>query len=118
MKFLNTIQNNMDDLIADLQGCIQIPSVYTEDDSGYPYGKPVQDCLEYVLNCAAKLGFSTVNMDNQVGWCEYGEGEEMVAVLGHLDVVPEGDGWSVPPYSGLVQENGKNLSAAPNPAGI
>ena len=104
MKFLNTIQNNMDDLISDLQGCIQIPSVYTEDDSGYPYGKPVQDCLEYVLKCAEKLGFSTVNMDNQVGWCEFGEGEEMVAVLGHLDVVPEGDGWSVPPYSGLVRD--------------
>ena len=58
MKFLNTIQTNMDDLIADLQGCIQIPSVYTEDESGYPYGKPVQDCLEYVLSCAQKLGFS------------------------------------------------------------
>ena len=104
MKFLNTIQNNMDALISDLQGCIQIPSVYTEDESGYPYGKPVQDCLEYVLKCAEKLGFSTANMDNQVGWCEYGEGEEMVAVLGHLDVVPEGDGWTVPPYSGLVRD--------------
>ena len=48
MKFLNTIEKNMDALIADLQGCIRIPSVYTEDNSGYPYGKPVQDCLEYV----------------------------------------------------------------------
>lgn len=104
MKFLNLIEKNMDALIADLQGCIQIPSVYTEDNSGYPYGKPVQDCLEYVLNCAKKLGFTTVNMDNQVGWCEYGSGDEMVAVLGHLDVVPEGDGWTVPPYSGLVQD--------------
>ena len=104
MKFQNYIEKNMDALIADLQGCIQIPSVYTEDSSGYPYGKPVQDCLEYVLNCAEKLGFATVNMDNQVGWCEFGSGEEMVAVLGHLDVVPEGDGWTVPPYGGLVQD--------------
>ena len=30
----------------------------------------------------------------------------MVAVLGHLDVVPEGDGWSIPPYEGRV-ENGR-----------
>lgn len=29
-------------------------------------------------------------------------GEEMVAVLCHLDVVPEGDGWTVPPYEGRV----------------
>ena len=104
MKFLNLIEKNMDALVADLQGCIRIPSVFAEDNSGYPYGKNVQDCLEYVLNAAEKLGFSCVNMDNQVGWCEYGSGEEMVAVLGHLDVVPEGDGWTVPPYSGLVQD--------------
>ena len=62
MKFQSYIEKNMDALIADLQGCIQIPSVYTEDASGYPYGKPVQDCLEYVLSCAEKLGFATVNM--------------------------------------------------------
>ena len=104
MQFQNLIEKNMDGLLADLQGCIRIPSVYTEDTSGYPYGKPVQDCLEYVLGCAEKLGFSTVNMDNQVGWCEYGSGEEMVAVLGHLDVVPEGDGWTVDPYGGEVKD--------------
>ena len=78
--------------------------MYTEDDSGYPYGQPIQDCLEYVLNSAKKLGFTTVNMDNQVGWCEYGSGDEMVAVLGHLDVVPEGDGWTVDPYGGEVKD--------------
>ena len=104
MQFQNLIQKNMDALVADLQGCIRIPSVYTEDSSGYPYGQPVQDCLEYVLGCAKKLGFATVNMDNQVGWCEYGSGEEMVAVLGHLDVVPEGDGWTVDPYGGEVKD--------------
>ena len=104
MQFQNLIEKNMDALVADLQGCIRIPSVYTEDHSGYPYGKSVQDCLEYVLGCAEKLGFSTVNMDNQVGWCEYGSGDEMVAVLGHLDVVPEGDGWTVEPYGGEVKD--------------
>lgn len=104
MKFKQLIEAQMPALISDLQGCIRIPSVYTEDDTGYPYGKPVQECLEYVLSCAEKLGFETHNMDNQVGWCEYGSGEEMVAVLGHLDVVPEGDGWTVPPYEGLVED--------------
>lgn len=104
MKFQTYLEKNIDALIADLQGCIRIPSVYTDDNSGYPYGKPVQDCLEYVLGCAEKLGFTTVNMDNQVGWCEYGTGEEMVAVLGHLDVVPEGDGWTVDPYGGEVKD--------------
>lgn len=48
------------------------------------------------------MGFKTCNVDNHVGWCEYGEGEEMIAVLGHLDIVPPGEGWSVPPYEGRV----------------
>lgn len=104
MVFHDLIQKDMEGLIEDLRGCIQIPSVYQEDDSGYPYGKPVQDCLEYMLERAKSMGFRTCNMDDQVGWCEYGSGEEMVAVLGHLDVVPEGDGWTVPPYEGLVAD--------------
>lgn len=104
MRFSNLIHNDMDGLIRDLQGCIQIPSLYQEDGSGYPYGKPVQDCLEYMLKLADSMGFETVNMDNQLGWCEFGTGEEMVAVLGHLDVVPEGDGWTVPPYGGVVKD--------------
>ena len=104
MDFRKLIEQDMDALVADLQGCIRIPSLYQADDSGYPYGKPVHECLEYMLSKAEALGFATGNLDNHVGWCEYGQGEEMVAVLGHLDVVPEGDGWTVPPYGGLVQD--------------
>lgn len=104
MRFRPWIDEHKDALVRDLQGCIRIPSLYGEDGSGYPYGKPVQDCLAYMLRLCADMGFEAVNMDNQLGWCEYGEGEEMVAVLGHLDVVPEGDGWTVPPYEGLVRD--------------
>ena len=104
MRFHDLLQTSMPDLIRDLQGCIRIPSVYQADDSGYPYGKPVHECLEFMLKCAADMGFRTHNMDNQVGWAEYGEGDEMVAVLGHLDVVPEGDGWTVDPYGGEVKD--------------
>lgn len=104
MEFYDYIDSQRDALIRRLQGCIQIPSVYREDDSGYPYGQPLHDCLTYMLDTAREMGFRVHNMDEQVGWCEYGEGDEMVAVLGHLDVVPEGDGWTVPPYEGRVAD--------------
>ncbi len=104
MRFNDLLEKSMPDLIRDLQGCIRIPSLYQADDSGYPYGKPVQECLEYTLKLAESLGFRVHNMDNQLGWAEFGEGEEMVAVLGHLDVVPEGDGWTVDPYGGEVKD--------------
>ena len=101
-KLHELIDNSRDAMVASLQGCIRIPSVYADDNSGYPYGKNVKNALDYMLALAESLGFRTHNMDNQVGWCEYGDSDEMVAVLGHLDVVPEGEGWSVPPYEGRV----------------
>ncbi len=102
MELYELIEQSKNELVRDLQGCIRIPSVEARDSGGYPYGEQVHRCLRYMLDAAQRLGFSTHNMDEQVGWCEYGEGEEMVAVLSHLDVVPEGDGWSVPPYEGRV----------------
>lgn len=102
MELYELIDQNRDALIRDLQGCIRIPSLQADDGSGYPYGEQIHRCLHYVLDTAQALGFRVHNMDEQVGWCEYGEGEEMVAVLSHLDVVPEGEGWTVPPYGGDV----------------
>lgn len=104
MTLREHIESHRQELISDLQGAIRIPSVYADDNSPYPYGQQVHNCLVYLLERAASMGFQTHNMDEQVGWCEYGDGEEMVAVLGHLDVVPEGDGWTVPPYEGLVKD--------------
>ena len=64
------------------------------------------ECLHRVLEMAEKMGFRTGNLDDMVGWAEYGDGEELVAVLGHLDVVPVGDGWTKPPFGGVI-ENGR-----------
>lgn len=69
-------------LFHSLRSCIRIPSVYADDGSGHPYGQPVHDCLQYMLKLSSDMGFATGSCDGHVGWCEYGEGEEMVAVLG------------------------------------
>lgn len=92
-------------LLACLQENIQIPSVQSEAVEGAPYGIHVRRSLDHALGAAEALGFRTTNVDNHLGWCEYGEGEEMVAVLGHLDVVPAGDGWSVDPWGGEIRDD-------------
>ena len=94
-----------DDLLKTLQESIRIPSVHGPAAEGAPYGAEVRQSLDHILKSAEALGFSTVNMDGQVGWCEYGEGTEMVAVLGHLDVVPAGDGWSFDPWGGEIKND-------------
>ena len=105
MNFKPYIRAHADELLADLAALIQIPSVEGEPAPDAPFGAEVAHCLKKTLALCEKLGFRTVNMDNRVGWCEYGEGDEMVAVLGHLDVVPAGDGWqAAEPFSGEIKD--------------
>ena len=40
-----------------------------------------------------------------------GQGEELVGILCHVDVVPEGDGWTTPAYSADIRD-GKILHGA------
>lgn len=91
-------------LLSTLRQNIQIPSAQGEAEDGAPYGASVRESLVHVLDTARELGFRTENMDGHLGWCEYGEGDEMVAVLGHLDVVPAGDGWSCDPFGGELRD--------------
>lgn len=100
------IMSMKDEIIKSVQECVQIKSVEEEPKDGMPFGEGVHNSLEYCLQLSEKLGFKTVNVDNMIGYAEYGQGDEMIAVLGHLDVVPEGDGWTYPPYAAEIH-NGK-----------
>ena len=73
------------DLLSCLQENLRIPSVEGTPAEGAPYGVEIKRSLDHVLTTAEKMGFRTQNVDGHVGWVEYGDGEEMVAVLGHLD---------------------------------
>lgn len=102
MDFKPYIRAHADELIKSLQKLIRIPSVENLGEDGTPFGRDVHRCLMAALVLCEKLDIRPVNMDNQLGWCEYGEGDEMIAVLGHLDVVPAGDGWTHDPFGGEV----------------
>lgn len=93
------------ELVESVQGVLRIKSVEEAPVGDMPYGEGVVKALEYTLDLCEKLGFKTKNIDNYVGYAEYGEGEDYVGILGHLDVVPEGDGWVYPPYGAEIHDN-------------
>ncbi|MGI6252256.1 MAG: dipeptidase PepV, partial [Aminivibrio sp.] len=93
-----------DDLVAAIQESLRIRSVGEDPAEGAPYGEGPRKALDWTLDFAAKMGFRTKNVDNVAGWAEMGAGDEMVAVLGHLDVVPEGKGWTVDPWGGELKD--------------
>ena len=104
MKLKDYVLQRKAEMITCLQENLRIPSVQGDALPDAPYGSTVKEALLHALNTAESLGFRTVNVDNHLGWCEYGEGEEMIGVLGHLDVVPAGDGWTCDPYGGQIRE--------------
>lgn len=104
MSFDNAIEAMRADIIKTTQELIRFKSIETKPEPGAPFGKPVRECLDRTLAICEELGFKTKNIDGYAGHAEYGAGEEIVGILVHLDVVPEGTGWSVDPYAGEVRD--------------
>lgn len=105
--FKNYIESEKELLLKDLAEMIKIPSkLEGYDNPEYPFGKNIDDALNAFLKIGEKLGFKTKNVDKHCGYIEFGEGDEMVGIVGHLDVVPEGEGWTYPPFE-LTINDGK-----------
>lgn len=99
------IKKYENDIINDLKELIAIRSVAENPCEGYPFGKEAARALELILSKAEKMGFKVKNVGNAAGYAEYGDGEEYAAVLSHVDVVPEGDGWETDPFT-LTEKDG------------
>lgn len=96
------IDNTKEKMIQSLQEIVAIRSVISESAKGAPYGVETARALDYALSLSKRLGFRTTNVDGHCGFAEYGDGEEVVGIFAHLDVVPEGIGWTYPPFAGEI----------------
>lgn len=100
------IDDHFQEMLEDLQDSICIPSVYGEKSSEHePFGKEVGRALDHALSVASKLGFQTKNLSGYAGCADYGQGEEELGILSHLDVVPAGEGWTHDPFEGVLKED-------------
>lgn len=104
MNFKELLKNYESQMIKDLCGLLSIKSVLEEspDTPGEPFGAGLRESLDYVLELGNRYGFRTLNVDNIAGHIEYGEGEEIIGVLCHVDVVPADGQWDYPPFAGTV----------------
>ena len=143
------INEHWEDVLADLQTLIAIPS-FREDDKANPqenapFGPGPRHALDAALEIAGRMGFKTHDVDGYIGYADY-LGEEAAAdagvanatsatgdigaasamgatnanasgsaradertgtetrrrqigIIGHVDIVPAGPGWSVEPYA-------------------
>lgn len=100
------IEKRRAEFIRDTQAFLQIKSVFDEEtrSSEAPMGEGIAKAMNFLLHKAEKEGFITKNVDGYAGHIEWGEGQELVGVLCHVDVVPEGEGWSSDPYAAEIRD--------------
>lgn len=108
-KLAADFDTDRQDFIRDLTDLCAVPSVDGPPQEGAPYGKETRQALDVFLSIAQRMGFHTVNVDNVAAYAEMGQGQDMVAAVCHLDIVPAGSGWETDPFTLTVQ--GDRLTA-------
>lgn len=105
--FKQYIENNKKDIISSVCDLITFPSIsLPEENRNFPFGKNCSDVLKYFLNLANSLGFRTKNLDGYCGYVEFGEGDELIGIIGHLDVVPaKEEDWNYSPFVPTIDNN-------------
>ena len=98
MDIKEQIHGLTEEMLTNLGRLVAIDSQLGTPAEGKPFGEGPAKALEEGLKIAQELGFKTVNLDNYCGYAEMGEGDEIVGIAGHLDIVPVGGDWSYDPF--------------------
>ena len=112
MDWLDIAKTYEDEYVKLVKKLLKIPTVlenYDPDNKTAPFGKDIKKALDFMLKTGEDDGFAVKNIDNYAGHIEIGEGEEVLGILGHLDVVPAGGKWYQPPFS-AYEADGKIYS--------
>ena len=100
------IAANKDRWLKDIETLVSINSVESAPAEGAPYGLGARAALDKTLELAAEMGFATRNCENHIGYAELpgADAEKYLATICHVDVVPEGNGWTGDPFKMEVRD--------------
>lgn len=106
IHWLEEVSARKEDLLADLFRLLKIESV--RDDAlaseEAPVGPGPLKALHEFMKMAEEDGFETELFGPWAGRIELGQGEELLGILGHLDVVPAGSGWETDPFDPVIKD--------------
>lgn len=102
-KMVEFIDKNFDNMVEDLKKLIRIKSISGEKAQDAPFGLPVKEALNLMLDICEKNGLKTKNFDNYVGTASWGDNPKL-AILSHLDVVPVTDNWGDAAFSPIIKD--------------
>lgn len=101
------IDDHKEELLNDIKELCSIPSVNSDPEGDMPFGKKPYRALSKALELCKSYGFSVTNYDNYVGAADLDPSlDRYLDVLGHTDVVPAGEGWTVTePFNIIEKDN-------------
>ena len=100
------VEDHMDRLVEDTCKLIRIRSVSDKTSDVKPFGQGCRDVLAKYIELGESYGLASRNYENYVVKLYVPETQgkpKQIGLMGHLDVVPEGDNWIYPPYEGIVK---------------
>ena len=106
-EWINRLKEVQPMLFDGLRRMVAIPSIRRKKEPDAPFGRGPKQALEEVLKISTELGFHTKNIDDKIGYAQYGEDRSDGAyygIFGHVDVMPLGEGWNSPPLSLTLRE--------------
>lgn len=105
------VEEHREEYIKDVSDLCRIRSVSEEMPGDKPFGEGCYEMLMASFKLAESYGFRTKNYDNYCGSAIYGENPngDSIGIIAHMDIVPEGNGWTHDPYDPVLSEDGKYL---------
>lgn len=107
INWLQEVESRQDVLLKDLFRILEVESVREDDlaTEEAPVGPGPKRALEEFLAMAKEDGFETEQFGPWAGHVKVGAGDELLGVLGHVDVVPVGTGWNTDPFKPEIINN-------------
>lgn len=110
LSYYEKLQQYEEELFKDLAELVAIRSVLDEQTVSInsPFGKGIRDVFDKMQEIAKRDSFIVSDFDGYALHIEHGSGEEIIGILAHLDVVPEGnrEEWIFDPFI-LTEFNGE-----------
>ncbi|WP_299089241.1 dipeptidase PepV [uncultured Metabacillus sp.] len=107
MNWKEEVEKRKEEIVEQTQAFLKIKSVLDEATSSEvaPFGEGIHEALLHLLQLGEDAGFTVKNLDGYAGHIELkGSSEDIIGILCHIDVVPEGDGWTSDPFGAEIRD--------------
>ncbi|WP_411842061.1 dipeptidase PepV [Salinicoccus sp. HZC-1] len=104
MDYKGLVGQYKDALISDLFGLLEIESVKGEPAKNAPVGEGPKAALDYMMSLGERDSMVSKEVDSLAGHLELGSGDKLFGILGHVDVVPPGNGWDTNPFNPVLED--------------